>query len=102
MGAVSLGTMIFYGVGVFAGGILLGLDTLVSQAFGAGDHDDCRHSLINGIRLALFLVPVVMALVWASIPLLGRFGIDPAVLQEVRPYLGALNWSTLPLLLFFA
>ena len=61
IGAVSLGTMIFYTIGIFASGLLLGLDTLVSQAFGAGDLDDCRHSLINGIWLALFLIAPVMA-----------------------------------------
>ncbi len=102
IGAVSIGTMIFYTVGIFASGLLLGLDTLVSHAFGAGDRGDCRHSLINGIWLALFLIAPVMALVWVSIPLLGRFGIDPAVLHETGPYLGAINWSTLPLLLYFA
>ncbi len=102
MGAVSIGAMLFYTAGVFAGGLLLGLDTLVSQAFGAGDVEDCRRSLHNGIWLALSLVLPVMALVWGCVPLLARLGIDPAVLMETRPYLRALNWSTLPLLLFFA
>ena len=37
MGAVGLGTMLFYGIAIFCGGLLLGLDTLVSQSFGAGD-----------------------------------------------------------------
>jgi len=31
IGAVSLGDMIFYAVGVFASGLLLGLDTFVAQ-----------------------------------------------------------------------
>lgn len=100
MGAVSLGSIVFYTAGVFASGLLLGLDTLVSQAFGAGDRDDCRHSFINGIWLALSLAAPVMVLVWASIPLLARLGIDPAVLSQTRPYLRAIDWSTLPLLLF--
>src|SRR5271156_4342861 len=74
IGAVSLGTMIFYTVGIFASGLLLGLDTLVSQAFGAGDLDDCRHSLISGVWLSLFLIPIVMGLIWALIPLLAAWG----------------------------
>ncbi|PYT19351.1 MAG: MATE family efflux transporter [Acidobacteria bacterium] len=102
IGAVSLGAMIFYAVGVFASGLLLGLDTLVAQSFGAGDLDDCRHSLINGIWLAVFLIPLVMAAVWATIPLLAVLGINPAVLRETRPYIKALNWSAPSLLLFFA
>src|SRR5271155_2367297 len=70
MGAVGLGTMMFYGIAIFASGLLLGLDTLVSQSFGAGDSDDCRHSLISGVWLSLFLSPVVMGSIWALIPLL--------------------------------
>ena len=37
IGAVSLGTSLFYTIGIFASGLLLGLDTLVAQGFGAGD-----------------------------------------------------------------
>src|SRR6266436_8722623 len=58
--AVSLGTSVFYAIAIFASGLLLGLDTLVSQAFGAGDLDDCHHSLISGVWLAVFLIPCVM------------------------------------------
>jgi MATE family multidrug resistance protein len=101
IGAVSLGTMIFYSVGIFASGLLLGLDTLVSQSFGAGDLDDCRHSLINGVWLGLFLIVPVMLLIEACNPLLAAFGIDPEVLSDTRPYLRALNWSAPPLLLYF-
>ena len=101
IGAVSLGTMIFYTIGIFASALLLGLDTLVSQAFGAGDLDDCRHSLINGVWLALFLIVPVMVTVEACNPLLAAIGIDPAVVADTRPYLRALNWSAPSLLLFF-
>jgi MATE family, multidrug efflux pump len=65
MGAVGLGTMLFYGIAIFASGLLLGLDTLVSQSFGAGDTDDCRHSLISGVWLSLFLIPAVMVAIRA-------------------------------------
>jgi MATE family multidrug resistance protein len=101
IGAVGLGTMIFYAVGIFAGGLLLGLDTLVSQSFGAGDDDDCRHSLISGVWLSLFLVPVVMGLIWALIPILAALQIDPSVMNEMTPYLRVLNFSVPFLLLFF-
>jgi MATE family multidrug resistance protein len=102
IGAVSLGTTIFYGIGIFASGLLLGLDTFVARAFGAGDLDDCRRWLINGIWLALLLIPMVMGLVLASLPLLAGIGIDRAVLRETGPYIRALNWSAPPLLLYFA
>jgi MATE family multidrug resistance protein len=101
IGAVGLGTILFYGIGIFASGLLLGLDTLVSQSFGAGDRDDCRHSLISGVWLSLFLIPIVMGLIWALIPLLSAWGIDPGVMRVTQPYLRVLNWSAPFLLLFF-
>ena len=42
IGAVGLGSSLFMAVCVFAMGLLLGLDTLVSQAFGAGRLDECH------------------------------------------------------------
>jgi multidrug resistance protein, MATE family len=101
IGAVGLGTMMFYGIGIFASGLLLGLDTLVSQSFGAGDRDDCRHSLISGVWLSLFLMPVVMVLIWGLIPLLAAWGIDREVMLVTQPYLRVLNFSAPSLLLFF-
>jgi multidrug resistance protein, MATE family len=101
MGAVGLGTMLFYTVGIFASGLLLGLDTLVSQSFGAGDLEDCRHSLINGVWLAIFLVTPVMVALEVCLHMLSTLGIDPGVLQATTPYMRVLNFSALPLLLFF-
>jgi len=101
IGAVSLGTNLFYTIGIFASGLLLGMDTLVAQGFGAGDPQDCRHSLINGVWLALFLIVPVMAVVELIIPMLAALGIDPAVLRDTRPYMRALVWSAGPLLLYF-
>ena len=37
IGGISLGHMMFYVVAIFGTGIMLGLDTLVSQSFGAGE-----------------------------------------------------------------
>src|SRR6059058_2440540 len=70
IGAVSIGSVVFYTVGVFGMGLLLGLDTLVSQAFGAGDIEDCHHSLLHGIYLSLAAAPILMGIVWLSMALL--------------------------------
>src|SRR5215469_6526782 len=90
--AVGLGAIVFYGIGMCASGVLLGMDTLVSQSFGAGDHEDSRKSLVNGIWLSMVLIPVVMALVRAFDPLLAGFGVAKEVLVVARPYMHALNW----------
>jgi MATE family multidrug resistance protein len=102
MAAVSLGAVVFYGVGICSSGLLLGLDTLVSQAYGKGDREDCRRSLVNGVWIALLLIPVVMGAVWAFNPLLPMFGIRAEVLRATWPYLHALNWSAPGLLIYMA
>ncbi|MDQ6704971.1 MAG: MATE family efflux transporter, partial [Acidobacteriota bacterium] len=102
MGAVSIGGMLFYTIALTGLGVLLGLDTLVSQAFGAGDIADCHRSLLSGIYLSVLISPVLMGIVWLSIPFLRAFGINPAVLRDTTPYIEVIVWSTMPLLLFFA
>src|SRR5580698_10089192 len=73
LGGVSLGSTLFYTTAVIASGFLLGLDTLIARAWGGGNKADSRRSLINGVWLACFMIPLVMAAVWASIPLLKAF-----------------------------
>jgi Na+-driven multidrug efflux pump len=66
--AVSLGGTLFITVGLFGGGLLLGLDTLVPQAFGAGRVGDCHRSLLNSFYVGLALSPNLMGIVWLLIP----------------------------------
>lgn len=102
IGAVSLGNALGIAVGLFGGGMLLGLDTLVSQAFGARRITDCHHSLLNAIYLGLAITLPLMGLLWASGNLLIWLRVDAAVLELALPYLNAITWSMLPLLLYFA
>ncbi|HEY2460409.1 MAG TPA: MATE family efflux transporter [Candidatus Acidoferrum sp.] len=102
IGAVSLGSSIFIVLALFGGGLLLGLDTLVSQAFGAGQREDCHRSLLNGIYLAIVLTPILAAPVWLLPRLLAGMQIDPAILALAIPYTKALAYGLFPLLLYFA
>ena len=100
IGAVGIGSSLFMGVCIFAMGLFLGLDTLVSHAFGAGRIDECHRWLAYGVSLSLFLsIPVTLVVLWLS-SALGRWGLDPAVLRLTQPYLDILAWSIPPLLLY--
>lgn len=101
IGAVSLGSILYYAVAIFGTGLMLGLDTLVSHSYGAGNLEDAHRSLVNGVYLSLVLAPVLMGVVWLWEPMLHSLDIQQAVLLQTIPYLRALNWSTLPLLLYF-
>src|SRR5580658_10603293 len=84
MGAVSLGSSIFIVLGLFGGGMLLGLDTLVSQAFGAGRREDCHRSLINSVYLSIVLAPLLAIAVWILPALLRAMRVDAGVRSEER------------------
>jgi MATE family multidrug resistance protein len=101
IGAVSLGSIAYYVVAIFGTGLMLGLDTLVSRSYGAGDMHDAHRSLVNGIYLSLAMTPVLMGVVRLLESVLRSLNIQAAVIDQTIPYLRALNWGTLPLLLYF-
>lgn len=102
IGAIGIGSTAFYSFAIFGMGLLFGLDTLVSQAYGAGDRADCRHSLSQGIYLALFLTPPLM-LLFAFLPaLFYALDVNRSVSDLAGPFLKTLSLSTLPLLLYGA
>jgi MATE family multidrug resistance protein len=92
----------FMGIVIFAMGMMLGLDTLVSHAFGAGRLDDCHRWLVHGVVLALVLSLPVTAVLLALSSILEGWGLTPQVLALTRPYLEAVAWSAPPLLVYSA
>jgi MATE family multidrug resistance protein len=102
IGAVALGNAVYYTPSLFAFGLLLGLDTLVSQSYGRKDHDGCHRWLAQGVYVALIVTLPVMLLIWTASFGFGPFGIAPQVAAPAGIYLRVLNWGTLPLLLYGA
>jgi len=100
IGAVGLGGIVFFTVAVFGMGVLLGLDTFVSQAFGAGDLDECHRWLRAGVHLSFLLAPAVMLATYGLLRALPLLGLHPQVRALTIPYVAVLIWSTLPLLLY--
>jgi MATE family multidrug resistance protein len=99
--AVGVGTSMHMGFAVFGMGILLGLDTLVSQAFGRGDIRDCHRWLFDGVALALMLTMPILALcgiVWLAVPWMG---FHHEVQPHLRSYYGVVVLST-PVLMVYA
>src|SRR5215470_16757872 len=102
MGAVSLGSALFMVLALFGEGLLLGLDTLVSQSFGAGQREDCHRSLVNGVYLSIALTPLLGAPVWLLPQLFASMHVDPGVADLTIPYTKALAVGLFPLLFYFA
>jgi MATE family multidrug resistance protein len=100
IGAVGIGSSVFMGVCVFAMGLLLGLDTLVSHSFGAGKLEECHRWLVHGVVLSLALTVPVTLLLYLLIASLDQWGLDPTVLPLTHAYFQIVAWSLLPLLLY--
>lgn len=102
IGAVGIGTSLFMGICIFGMGLLLGLDTLVSQSYGAGRLDECHKWLLHGIALAVALGGPLTALLLVLGAGLDDWGLHPEVLRLARPYVEIVAWSAPPLLLYSA
>ena len=102
IGATGVGSSVYYTLAIFGMGLQLGLDTLVSQAHGAGDKADTHHSLAQGVYAALFVaVPLTLLFLWSG-PVFLWLGINPEVSGLAAQFVTTLAWGTLPLLLYGA
>ena len=102
IGAVSLGTAIYLGIAIFGIGLLLGLDTMIAQAFGASDWTECHRSLFHGIYAAVLFAAPLTGILFLVVRALPGFGVNPDVLVLTVPYLEPVSYSLLPLLLYAA
>jgi multidrug resistance protein, MATE family len=102
IGAVSLGSTLFSTIALFGSGTVLGMDTLVAQAYGARRLEECHRTMWNSLYMACAIAPLLMASLLAVVPLFPKFGLAPELVAQTVPFLKALVWSTLPLAVYFA
>lgn len=100
--ATAVGNSLHLGVAIFGMGLLLGLDTLVAQAYGAGDRALCRRWLTTGLRLAVATtLPMMLVLggIWWLTPSLG---FHPETQPLLQGYFSILVLSTPALFVYAA
>ena len=102
--SVGLGNNLHIAVAIFGLGLLLGLDTMVSQEHGAGlDDAGPAVALPRGLPWPWPSPPLLMMMVLALIPQLPGWGIRPSHPGAERsPTSEALVWSTGPLMVYGA
>lgn len=99
--AAGVGNSLHIAFAIFGMAVMLGLDTLVSQAYGARDLRACHRWFFDGLTLAgLMAIPIMLLLlgVWFAIPVLGFHG---SVRPLLESYYGVIMLST-PFLLAYA
>jgi MATE family multidrug resistance protein len=102
LAGLALGNTIYFGILIFGKGLLMSLDTWVSQAYGGGRDDEVAAGLAQGLWLAAAVTPFLLLGMWAVIPTLEWVGYNPVLCRVAAAYLGPLMWGVLPALLFGA
>jgi MATE family, multidrug efflux pump len=102
IGAAGMGSSVFTSIAIFGMGLMLGLDTFVSQSYGAGDKSACRRWLHSGVWLALLMTPLVTGLAWLLWLTLDWWGLHPQIRPLVSGYLRVISLGAPPLLLYAA
>lgn len=108
IGAAGLGGILFYVAAIFSGGLLFGLDTLVSHAYGARKLDECHRWLMQSLYIVAVLAPLCVVTIWVTPLVMRRYGglgtgaAAESLLQQTTLFMHALMWSVIPLLLYFA
>ncbi len=100
--ATGLGSGVFTAIAIFGMGLMLGLDALVSQAYGAGDRGECAHWLRHGAALGIAVAPFVMAVTWLAYLSLDRWGLHPDIQALAAGYVRVIAVGAWPLLLYAA
>jgi MATE family multidrug resistance protein len=102
LGAVGLANGVFIAVGVIGMGVVMGLDPLIAQAFGAADRPRTRTLLWQGVWLSL-IVSTILAIPLAFAPrIIDVAGIEPEVALGAKQFLWARLPGLFPMLLFVA
>jgi MATE family multidrug resistance protein len=100
IGAAGMGSSVFTAIVIFGMGLMLGLDTFVSHAYGAHRLDECVEWLHQSVWLALFAGPLLMAVTALASTTMSAWGLHPDIRVLVQPYLRVISLGALPLLLY--
>jgi len=101
LAAAGLGNAVFFSISVIGMGMMFGVDPMISQAVGAGDHTRARRMLWQGIWLGLIVAGVLTAVLVAGAIALPHLGVKEELIEPGRAYLLVRTLSLAPFLLFF-
>lgn len=102
LAGAGIGNNLLFAFTAVAMGIVLGLDSVVPRAIGAGRIEDARRSLAAGLRLAFLIGLVTMVVVIASPFLMHLTDTPDDVVRDAKLYLYVRSLGVVPLLLSMA
>jgi MATE family multidrug resistance protein len=102
LAAAGVGNNVYFAISCVGMGIVMGMDTVVPQALGAGRLDEARRAVGAGVRLASLVGLIGTLLVLLSPVVLVLADVNNDVLQEARPFLYMRALGVVPFLLMIA
>lgn len=100
LAAVGLGNALFFTVFIAAMGVVMGIDPLTAQAFGARDPILARRVLWQGVWLAIIVGGAVSVPLAFSPLMLAPFGVQASIIPEASIYTTLRIVGLIPMLLF--
>jgi len=100
LAAVAIGNLYFFLVAVFGMGLLMSLDPLVSQAYGAGDGEALARALQRGLVFALVMGVVASLALTPAGAVLQLFRQPPEVIPIAAEYARVAIVGVIPFYLF--
>jgi MATE family multidrug resistance protein len=101
LGAAGLGNALFFTISILGIGLTLGVDPMISQAFGAGDAVRARHVMWQGVWLALGVTVVLTIILLFAPMLLPLFDVAEPLRPIASQFLLVRTAGLAPMLLFF-
>lgn len=101
LAGAGMANAVYFAVSIFGMGMMLGVDPLISQAVGAGDHSRARHVLWQGVWLSVIVTAALTLVLLAGAVALPLVGAEPDVTRHARSFLLVRTASLLPFLMFF-
>jgi len=99
--SAALGQVLYNTLAFGIAGVLLSLDTYLSQSHGAGRYDEANRWLYHGLILAAILAAALFGAIELAPLGMRRMPISPQVMDGAIRFLHALNWGTPTLFLYF-
>jgi multidrug resistance protein, MATE family len=87
LAGAGVGNNVYFAITCVGMGIVMGMDTLVPQALGAGRVDDARRTVGAGVRLGILVGLICTLIVLASPIVLEWADVDREIQHEAKPFL---------------
>ena len=100
LAAVAAGNSVFWTLVMISSGLLFGLDTLISQAFGRRDFKLGDRILVQGLWISFFISIIVMPIIYLLAHNYHLSGAKEDICKAMLPYVHAILPS-FPLIIFF-